>query len=122
MHRAATPQPFGRIVAVCRGDVPLRERRERVVSTGNDVRRICLVLAHRVLYRLVDQLLAVGEVLVEAAVREPGGAHDLRNARRFGPAFPDPFRRDADDPLVALGLVVFRVAHDLQMIDVIHIC
>ena len=45
-------------------------------------------------------------MLVEAAVGEPGGTHDLRHARLHGPRLADAGRGDLDDPLVAGRLVL----------------
>jgi hypothetical protein len=57
-----------RIVAVRCRDVPIRERGQRVVRGGGDMRERGVVFGQRALDRLGDQLVTRGEVLVEAAV------------------------------------------------------
>jgi hypothetical protein len=54
---------------------------------------------------LGDEVVAGAEVLVEAAVREAGGLHDLGDARALDPRLADPGRRDLDDPVVRLRLL-----------------
>ena len=68
-----------------------------------------LAVGQRALDGFGDELVARPEVLVEAAVGEPGGAHDLSHARLLGPRLADASRRDLDDPFVAGGLVLLGV-------------
>jgi len=99
------------------GDVPLGERGKRVVSCREQLLQLRAAVGQRPLDRLLDQLLARVEVLVEAAVGEPGGAHDLRHPGLIGAALPDPCRGRIDDPLVARRLLVFRMSHEIDDSD-----
>ena len=88
------------------GHVGVGERGQRIVGTGRDLGETRLAVGQRTLDGLGDQLVARAEVLVEAAVGEPGGAHDLGHARLLGARLADAGRGDRDDPLVA-GRLVF---------------
>ena len=52
---------------------------------------------------LGNQVIARSEVLVEAAVRQPGRLHDLRDRRPIQALLADPLRGDVHDALVCLG-------------------
>ena len=67
------------------GHVGVGERGQRVLGAGRELEQPRLAVGQRALDGFGDQLLARAEVLVEAAVGEPGGAHDLGHARLLGP-------------------------------------
>ena len=103
--------PARRVVAVRGGHVGVGECGQRVLGAGRDLDQPRLAVGQRALDGFGDQLVARAEVLVEAAVGEPGGAHDLRHARLLGPRLADARRGDLDDPLVAGCLVLLGVPH-----------
>src|SRR4051812_43605407 len=63
------------------GDAPVGDRPRGLAGAGGGAPRRTLALGQRALHGLGDELVARAEVLVEAAVRQPGGAHDLGDAR-----------------------------------------
>ena len=86
-------------------EVPVDERRQRICRAVDHLLGCALGLRIRVLGGLGDQLVAGPEVLVEAAVGQAGGGHDLRHAGRLGAGLTDPPRGDLDDPVVVARLL-----------------
>ena len=69
-------------VAVRRGEVEVGERRQRVLGALERLRGAPRRRVERALGSLRDELVARAEVLVEAAVGQPGRLHDLGDAGR----------------------------------------
>ena len=113
--------PGRRVVAVRGGHVGVGECGQPVLGAGRDLDQPRLAVGQRALDGFGDQFVTRAEVLVEAAVSEPGGTHDLGHTRLLGPRLADASRSDPDDPLVAGRLVLLGVPHREWMIAIIHI-
>jgi hypothetical protein len=77
---------------VLRREVPVDERGQRILGVVGELVDEPVGIGKRLVGGLRDQVVTRSEVLVEAAVRQPGRLHDLGHGRPVQALFADPLR------------------------------